>query len=178
MCQCSNADSLAPNSTVPPHKIERLWCPDWHGVATETRYRTCSDGPTSPFYDVPKMCVNVESLLPRSHCRVLHVLRHGPPAARAVPDAAAAPLRRPVVVRRPPEAADHSLMIRIFASPALCRGRGGRIPHPAATAQPAAGSHALDLVLQKRNKSGSRHQRTTHSAEHGADQTQMRQWLA
>ena len=52
-------------------------------------------------------------------CHVLRVLRHGPPAARAVPGAAAAPLRRPVVARRLLMAAVHSLMIRSTSSPAL-----------------------------------------------------------
>jgi hypothetical protein len=134
---------------------------------------------TSPCYSIPKMCVNVKSLSPR-YCRVLHVLRHGPPAARAVPDAAAAPPRRPVVWRRPLDGG-RPLPHDPKASSPASRSRDADCILAAAAAA-TVGSHALNLVLQQRNKAavgthkrhallGTAHQQ--HRLANGRDGSQL-----
>jgi hypothetical protein len=136
-----NADSLAHNGKVVPNKIAAFGV-DLHRVAKEARHMTRPHAPALPCD--PKTYM-FPTGLPSSRCRRLHVLPHAPPAASAVPDAAAAPLRRPVVWRQSLAAAAHSPHDPSFVQPA------GECA-PAAT---CAGSHALNLVLQ------------THGRRHG-----------
>ena len=84
--------------------------------------------PNFPMLRCSQKYVNIESLLPRSHRRVLHVLRHVPPCS------ARCPRRR---------CSSPAAPCRVAAAP-----RGGRpLPHDPNASSPALRSRDADCVL-------------------------------